>query len=1048
MRAFRVIRRVLLVCVGVVGVLLCVCGPAFAVAPEAPELTVEAKVPSPPSPPSPSSEVVLLGVLSPHATPSEGGVYEFLYKASTVGECRGGGVAPASPGLYFGVEHEVLPAETLVGLTAGTEYAVCLRVENTAGEETLGAAVSFTTAVPPETPATREPEAVTGTSAVLRGELNPYQAGEAGGYEFTYEQSESECGGGSVAPEPPGAASGAVKEGVQVSVSNLEPNRAYVVCVVAINGGGEVATGQGWPFRTLAPAAHVAGSSLHASVVSPFEERLEAVANPENQATSCVFEYGPTTSYGESRPCDAPTIEGFGEEGVGVNVGFLSPGTKYHFRVLVKNATGGSEEAGEFTTASLSAPSVEGAESVSGVTSTSATFEAQVNAGYQITTYSFEYATKATGQLLEGPITTVKGAYHLGVGGVQGVSVPSGVLAPGTRYYYRAVAANATAPTAVGTVESFVTVPAPGTDAASAVTATTATLHGHLAPLNGEATTQYHFIYSVGGECQPGNLETPVEEAGTGSGEVAESENVSVLQPNATYTVCFVASNGFGSVQGPPTHFTTLAAPPVIDAQGAPVVTPFQGLLEAQVNPNNQPTTGYLQYSTSNAVNGSGALVTATKVPAGAVSLGAGFGDSTLSGETPTTLTPGTPYFFQGVATNTSGTVYGPVEEFKTTSPEAPVIENENASNITPTSATIEAQVNPNYQTTKYSFEYAEKESTLLAGGTSVAGGVLPAGSITESDHTATAQLTNLTPNHVYYYRVLASNTTGPARATLTVAHFTTANTPRAGSEPVGAVTATSATLAGSVNPDGIPTSYYFQYGGTSFYGYQTQASQAGTATTPTSHTTLLTGLEPGRVYHYRIIAINENNGSPQIAYGEDETFQTPATPPILSELKITSITSSSATITATLNPQALQTHYELQVGPTPTQLTPRIEGETTSTTPLALTAEALNPSSVYYYKLTATNQSGTSEPEGSFTTTPTPPPPPATTNPTTIPYTTITELNNKENQENHPHNTPLTLHQKLTKALKACKKQKNKHKRTTCEKHAHNKYNPTKHTH
>ena len=65
---------------------------------------------------------------------------------------------------------------------------------------------------------------------------------------------------------------------------------------------------------------------------------------------------------------------------------------------------------------------------------------------------------------------------------------------------------------------------------------------------------------------------------------------------------------------------------------------------------------------------------------------------------------------------------------------------------------------------------------------------------------------------------------------------------------------------------------------------------------------------------------------------------------------------------------------------------------------------------------------------------------------------THFTAQNNQQINQNtpititgcHTKPKPPTPKQQLQKALKACKKTKNKHKRATCEKHAHNTYNKT----
>jgi len=97
-------------------------------------------------------------------------------------------------------------------------------------------------------------------------------------------------------------------------------------------------------------------------------------------------------------------------------------------------------------------------------------------------------------------------------------------------------------------------------------------------------------------------------------------------------------------------------------------------------------------------------------------------------------------------------------------------------------------------------------------------------------------------------------------------------------SDPVGAPTVTTsdatslaastATLNGSVNPNGSSTTYYFEYGTTTDYGSTTISTDAGTGTTSVSVSADLTGLSEGTTYHFRLVATNSvgtSNGDDKI---------------------------------------------------------------------------------------------------------------------------------------------------------------------------------------
>jgi hypothetical protein len=91
---------------------------------------------------------------------------------------------------------------------------------------------------------------------------------------------------------------------------------------------------------------------------------------------------------------------------------------------------------------------------------------------------------------------------------------------------------------------------------------------------------------------------------------------------------------------------------------------------------------------------------------------------------------------------------------------------------------------------------------------------------------------------------------------------------------PVSDITSTSATLNGTVVPDGTETVSHFQYGTSTSYGSSTPAVTAsGYSSQPAS--VQLTGLTPGTIYHYRLDASTANLDTT----GSDGTFTTPPLP-------------------------------------------------------------------------------------------------------------------------------------------------------------------------
>ncbi len=95
-------------------------------------------------------------------------------------------------------------------------------------------------------------------------------------------------------------------------------------------------------------------------------------------------------------------------------------------------------------------------------------------------------------------------------------------------------------------------------------------------------------------------------------------------------------------------------------------------------------------------------------------------------------------------------------------------------------------------------------------------------------------------------------------------------------------LTTTAATLAASVNPNGTAAGYWFNYGPTTDYGSVTPTNALAAGSSPVIVTSALTGLLPGTIYHYQIVASNSVATSP----GIDMTFIAPS--PLITPYSIT----------------------------------------------------------------------------------------------------------------------------------------------------------------
>jgi hypothetical protein len=98
---------------------------------------------------------------------------------------------------------------------------------------------------------------------------------------------------------------------------------------------------------------------------------------------------------------------------------------------------------------------------------------------------------------------------------------------------------------------------------------------------------------------------------------------------------------------------------------------------------------------------------------------------------------------------------------------------------------------------------------------------------------------------------------------------------PSASTGGSSAVSYSAATLHGYVNPRGQVSNYVFQYGATRAYGSQTPLAPAGSGTSSIRVTQTVSGLQPLKTYHYRILATGPGGATA----GGDRTFTTPKIP-------------------------------------------------------------------------------------------------------------------------------------------------------------------------
>ena len=542
--------------------------------------------------------------------------------------------------------------------------------------------------------------------------------------------------------------------------------------------------------------------------------------------------------------------------------------------------------------------------------------------------------TSSTGTSTTGTSTTGTSTTGASTPGTSTTAAPGGGVQNGVAVFERAEVA-----------------PVVVTGSASAVGSTSATLNGTVSP-EGLDTT-YSFAYGTSAT----NLSstTHMVDAGSGSVPVPVSVPVSGLEPDQSYYVELVATNTSGTTDGSLAIFTTTApaqtttmmttttAPvttPVVTTGQASSVSATSATLAGTVQTEGLATSYYFAYGSSPTSLGTD---TAT------VDIGSGSG-SVPASATVSGLSPDTQYYFQLVATNSSGTTDGSTQLF-TTSTLAFATTGQ-ASSVTATGATLAGSVSPGGIDTSYYFEYGTSPSTLTSVTATTDAG---AGSASVP---VSATVSKLLPDQGYYFELVATNASGTAYGAPGL--FTTGTLTLAETGQSASVGATTATLEGTVSPGGEATSYYFEYGASATAlesKTATFSAGAGTASVPVS--VAVKGLKPQQVYYFALVASNASGTT----VGGPEFFTTAASTAATTG-SASSIDATGATLGGSVSPAGLATRYWFEYGSSATALNVRTAtfsaGAGTASIPVSVAVKGLKPEQTYYFALVASSAAGT----------------------------------------------------------------------------------------
>jgi NHL repeat len=407
----------------------------------------------------------------------------------------------------------------------------------------------------------------------------------------------------------------------------------------------------------------------------------------------------------------------------------------------------------------------------------------------------------------------------------------------------------------------LVTLGSATTGAASSIGPNSATVEGTVNPesetLEGSCEVQYGKTTAYGQSvpCEP-------EKVGTGQSPVPVTANLPGLEANTLYHYRVVAINTEGKNPGPDETLTTLPAVEGVLTSEASEIGKTSATLNGSLNPDGIITHYYFEYGESEAYGFTSPAPPGTETEATeTVPVAAKIGG----------LKVNTVYYFRLVATDGFGTTYGEPRSFATV-PEEPRVIGESAARVSPREALLGAVVDPEGNDTTYHFLYgptAGYGSSAPANEVELGGGGVGLQTL--------QSVSGLQPDTTYHYAVVATNVGGTA-----VGPDQTFTTPAAAVPVVvtGAASEVSqngASISGSVDPQGVRTTYEFDIGTDTTYGTRI-SGEVGEGTEARTLTLNLLGLAAGTLYHYRLVATNTYG----TVYGADETFTTPGFPTAL----------------------------------------------------------------------------------------------------------------------------------------------------------------------
>lgn len=289
------------------------------------------------------------------------------------------------------------------------------------------------------------------------------------------------------------------------------------------------------------------------------------------------------------------------------------------------------------------------------------------------------------------------------------------------------------------------------TNTEAVISNSAALVSGKITP-NG-AQTSYWFDY---GPTTAILNHTNKQDIGAGYTPITAPADITGLRSNTQYYFRLNAQNSVGITRGEVRSFTTNSSPiiqgkaPTVQTTSATDIARTSVNLNGKISSNGNDTTWWFEYGERTSL---GNVTTFGNINANQVSTSV---TASVSG-----LRPLTKYYYRINAQNQFGTVNGVLTSFTTPGPvdsNAPIVKTNSATNISTSSVTMNARLNPNGADTTFWFEYSEDSLLGNIVGTVTPNQFMKGG---ETSIGVKADVTGLRKSTKYYYRIMARNEYG-----------------------------------------------------------------------------------------------------------------------------------------------------------------------------------------------------------------------------------------------------------------------------------------------